>query len=120
MLFFFRAGVSGPAGRRSPGRCTTGRTERNVRQKTTADVRERSRGTTATDGNPTLSYAATGDEPLIGVFLACRPRRAALPAGPCHRAPESRAPDPLAVRKDCMNQQLADRLHFLRAFAANP
>ena len=48
-------------------------------------------------------------------------RRGSHRCGPCHRArresgtgPAPRAPE------GCMNQQLADRLRFLRAFAANP
>src|SRR3954452_23181666 len=68
MLFSFRAGGVRTGERRSSGRCTTGRTERNVRQKTTADVQERGRGTTATRQNPTLSYAEMGRGPLIGAF----------------------------------------------------
>src|SRR3954463_9872069 len=51
-------GVSGPADCRSPGR-RTDRQDREERQaETTADVQERSRGTTATGGNPTRSRAA--------------------------------------------------------------
>src|SRR3954449_252613 len=101
MLFSFRAGGVRTGERRSSGRCTTGRTERNVRQKTTADVQERGRGTTATRQNPTLSYAEMGRGPLIGAFPpaaflvrvppsggAGARARAAGTAGPCHRAAE--------------------------------
>src|SRR5215207_6697230 len=50
-----------------------------------------------------------------------RPPRSRAVSGRVIVHAEGRAPDPRhRVRKVSMNQQIADRLHFLRAFAANP
>src|SRR4051794_33280068 len=99
------------------------RPDREERQaETTADVQERSRGTTATGENPTLFRAAVGTPTRNGgsSATAASPDRVARGRGfmsSCIPGPGSPA---LFHGSGQRMNQLTDRLRFLRAFAANP
>ena len=103
------------------------RQDREERQaETTADVQERSRGTTATGMNPTLSEAIVAIRhsrmPFLTRRVGVRTSDRVRPDGAasCHRARRGWGRGPLHGPRRLHEPALADRLRFLRAFAANP